>query len=258
MDKDFKRIRKRYFRCLIGLLILIILIIIKPGVAIDNYIIKFYYYISIIGVGFVGVIYPIFINVIEEDEHGQFWKKIIYEVSDILSLFIILCCLCQAFFAFGFFRAQVEGESMLNTLEPNDVLIVRSTSKVENFDIVIVQLKKDKNHRVNEEREKELLVKRLIGHGGDEIYYYNGNWYLNGEKLGSYSPMFDLDQGIEYKDGSYYIKDGYYFVMGDNRNHSSDSRVFGLFMKDQIVGKVKYRVKSLFKWEKVDWMYKNE
>ena len=258
MDKDYKRIRNRYIRSLVGVLVLIILLIIKPGVAVDNNIIKLYYYASIIGVMFVLVVYPLVINCIDSDNHLNFWKKIVSEFSDFLSLFIILCCVCQAIFAFGFFRAEVDGKSMLDTLQPDDVLIVRSSNKVENFDIIIVQLKEDQNRYVNETREKELLVKRLIGHGGDEIINDHGVWKLNGETLSSYNIMFDIGKGVSLIDGHYYIDEGYYFVMGDNRNNSSDSRIFGLFKKSQVMGKVIYRVNSLFDWEKVDWMDKHE
>lgn len=258
MDKRYLRIRNRYIRVLISLLVLIVLLIIKPGVAIDNNIIKFYYIISIVGFIFVGVVYPLFINAIDEDTQGNFWKKVISEFSDFLSLFIILCCFCQAIFAFGFFRAEVDGESMLNTLKPNDVLIVRSTSNVNNNDIVIVQLKDSQNRYVNETREKELLVKRLIGHSGDELIYENGVWTLNGEKLNHYNISFDIGHGISKVGEKYIIDEGYYFVMGDNRNHSSDSRTFGLFKKQQVMGRVVYRVNSLFKWEKVDWVNINE
>ena len=73
MDKDYKRIRNRYIRSLVGLLVLIILLIIKPGVAVDNNIIKLYYYASIIGVMFVLVVYPLVINCIDSDNHLNFW-----------------------------------------------------------------------------------------------------------------------------------------------------------------------------------------
>ena len=59
--------------------------------------------------------------------------------------------------------------------------------------------------------------------------------------------------GIEYdeEEDCYIVEVGYYFVMGDNRGGSNDSRQLGLFTEEQIVGKVIYELHSLFEWEKV-------
>ena len=66
-----------------------------------------------------------------------------------------------------------------------------------------------------------------------------------------------LEQCLQ-EDGTYVIPDGWYFVMGDNRQYTSnnqplsiDSRSFGLVHESQIFGKVEYRVQTLFKWVKI-------
>ncbi len=85
--------------------------------------------------------------------------------------------------------------------------------------------------------EKKNLTKRVIGLSNEEIKLTSdGHVYINGSLLDE--PYLPKDEFFSYEDKTYKIGDGQYFLMGDNRNNSSDSRVFGTVGIDKIFGKI--------------------
>ena len=97
---------------------------------------------------------------------------------------------------------------------------------IKRFDIVVVKM------------DKELLIKRVIGLPNEEIKYVDNKLYINGEYIKEpflnddvYTTNFSLDDFKLKK-----IPENCYFVMGDNREVSLDSRTFGCFSKDKILG----------------------
>ena len=99
-------------------------------------------------------------------------------------------------------------------------------------------------------------IKRVIGVPGDTIEYKDDVLYVNGEKVDepyltqkikeakeSGTAPFTPDFNIEYLSStkSKTVPEGMYFVMGDNRQHSTDSRVFGFVKKEAMIGKVSLR-----------------
>jgi len=135
---------------------------------------------------------------------------------------------------FGFQVARVEGESMIPTLENQDRLIVnKAVYRIHDpqvGDVVMLYYP--------EEPDKS-FVKRVVAEENDTIRSDNGHVYRNEVLL---NDDFIPEQNRSYDSwGPYVVKKGYYFVMGDHRNNSSDSRTWGEVPKKYIIGKVQIR-----------------
>ena len=135
---------------------------------------------------------------------------------------------------FGFQVARVEGLSMAPTLEDQDRLIVNKLAyrigEPRRGDIVMLY------YPLNPDKS---FVKRVIAEEGDSVHIVDGRVYVNDV------PLNDDYVPAEYRShddwGPQVIPDGYYFVMGDHRNNSSDSRHWGMVPKKYIIGKVQLR-----------------
>jgi signal peptidase I len=135
---------------------------------------------------------------------------------------------------FGFQVARVEGMSMAPTLEDQDRLIVnkliyRLTSPHKG-DIVMLY------YPVNPDKS---FVKRVIGEEGDVVRIVDGRVFVNDVPLNDDYVPNEFRSHDDW--GPQMIQEGYYFVMGDHRNNSSDSRHWGLVPKKYIIGKVQLR-----------------
>jgi signal peptidase I len=135
---------------------------------------------------------------------------------------------------FGFQVARVEGQSMAPTLADQDRLIVNKLAyrfgPPRRGDIVMLYYPRD---------PEKSFVKRVIAEEGDTIKIENGQVYVNNV------PMADDYVPEEYRShdswGPEAVREGYYFVMGDHRNNSSDSRHWGEVPKKYIIGRVQMR-----------------
>jgi signal peptidase I len=137
---------------------------------------------------------------------------------------------------FGFQVARVEGQSMAPTLEDQDRLIVNKLEyRLPNHsprvgDIVMLLYPND---------PEKSFVKRVVGEPGDTVRSVNGQVYRNDVPL---LDDFIPDEFRSYDTwGPEVVREGYYFVMGDHRNNSSDSRSWGLVPKKYIMGRVQLR-----------------
>lgn len=140
--------------------------------------------------------------------------------SEYNRMVLIAVVLIEIIFAGICFRAVVKGNSMKDTLHNGDCLLVVRTLRFKEGDIVVVCYKDDIQGESESIKNNELLVKRIKHLPGDDV---------NGEKL----------------------KDDEYWVEGDNKEDSYDSREFGPVTRQQIFGICKYRIRNLFKWEKL-------
>lgn len=125
---------------------------------------------------------------------------------------------------------RVSGTSMDPTLKEGEILILKKYDKsYERYDIVVLKHWDDK------------LIKRIIGLPGETIEYKDNKLYINGKETKDVITTGTEDFSFEGK-----IPEGYYFVLGDNRKNSADSRSLGLFTKEDIEGTTTF---ALFPFE---------
>lgn len=141
-------------------------------------------------------------------------------------------------------RTKVIGSSMEPMLKDGDNLIVDKLSyrfnEPERFDIIVFPFRYE---------EKTYYIKRIIGLPGETVYIdESGAVYINGEVLKeSYGKETIIDPGRAFE--PVVLGEDEYFVMGDNRNNSSDSRdpVVGNIHRDEFIGKAWMRIWPLDK-----------
>ncbi len=162
--------------------------------------------------------------------------------KEILSFVIYFAVVIAAMFLIIHFvgqRTEVSGSSMENTLSDGDNLIVDKISyrfhDPERFDIIIFPYQYE---------EDTYYIKRIIGLPGESVRIDDeGNIYINGEVLVEYYWKEVMkDPGIAKEE--IVLGDDEYFVLGDNRNNSSDSRdpSVGVIHRDDIIGRAWLRI----------------
>lgn len=118
----------------------------------------------------------------------------------------------------------VRGDSMYPTLDGNEVMLLKKyDTNYERFDIVVI----------NKSVEGDNLIKRVIGLPNETIRYKNGLLYINDNLVDDTYAYGETENFQEITLG-----DDEYFVMGDNRRVSLDSRIIGVIKKDEVEGTV--------------------
>lgn len=168
---------------------------------------------------------------------GAFFLDIIETVVIALSIFLII-------YLFVMQPHQVNGASMYPTYEDKEYLLTDKisykTGTPERGDVVV--FKAPPAAQCPEGTGCD-FIKRVIGLPGDAVEVRDESVFVNGIKLEeSYLPMGTPTRpGAATANGTVKVPEGHYFMMGDNRNHSSDSRSWGPVPKELIVGKVFFR-----------------
>ena len=188
-----------------------------------------------------------------------------HELFDWIYSIVVALFIAMIIHIFLFVPTKVSGQSMYPTLNNGEYLIVSKISHVfretpEYGDIVIIDSRTHRERSWMDDleepmknyiaifdrssREHNVWVKRVIGKGGDTLAFKEGHVWRNGEKLEE--PY--INEPMEFSmDGSYTVPEGTVFVMGDNRNHSSDSRFIGPVPVDHVLGKVAIQFCVLWK-----------
>ena len=157
-------------------------------------------------------------------------------VFEIILYFALVACITFLIIHFVGQRTVVNGVSMQPTLSDGDNLIVDKLSyrfhDPERFDIIVFPFQFQDN---------TYYIKRIIGLPGETVEIRDGHIYIDG----SSEPLEDVETK-EYMVGNYgpyTVPEGCYFVMGDNRNDSKDSRywIHPYVSKDKILGKAVFR-----------------
>jgi signal peptidase I len=134
-------------------------------------------------------------------------------------------------------RYRIEGSSMNPTLADGQYLLINNLSyylnQPERGEIIVF------HHPTSELN----LIKRVIGLPGDHVVIENGTVSVNGEVLAE--PY--IASAPSYR-GQWTVPEGNYFVLGDNRNQSSDSHTWSFLPKDHIVGRA-----DIIYWPFADW-----
>lgn len=166
------------------------------------------------------------------------WMKII-----LLTALIIL-----VFRQFLFEPVSVHGRSMMPTFEEDDKVLLVKISPIENFDLIVFKAPEGKN-----------FIKRVIGIPGDRLKMQEDQLYLNGRKMEEpylkENREWAKEQGypqLTTEFGEFTVPTGYYFVLGDNRLNSVDSRTIGFIQRDAVLGEVKYRISPLRHFGRVE------
>ena len=135
-------------------------------------------------------------------------------------------------------RTRVSGHSMEATLHAGDNLIVDKLSyhfrEPKRFEIIVFPYR---------HKENTYYIKRIIGLPGETVQVKDGYVYINGEKLDeNYGLEVMEDAGIAAEPIE--LGEDEYFVLGDNRNHSSDSRdpSVGILHRDELIGRAWVRI----------------
>lgn len=160
-------------------------------------------------------------------------KSVKREIFEWVMVFVVAAALAFVVRTFIFEPVRVDGSSMLNTLENNEFMVATKfdylTGDPERFDIVICDYPNTDDGMYR--------VKRVIGLPGETIELRSGMLYVNGQFV---EQAFDMTPN-ETSFGPFTVPQGSYFVMGDNRNNSKDSRspMVGALDRSMIKGHVR-------------------
>ncbi len=171
----------------------------------------------------------------------SFFQKIFRFLGNSIQFIVIFGGILVVIYAFVLKVNEVSGSSMFPNFKDKEQILTwvpaATFNSLKRGDVVVFH---------PPEQTDYLYIKRIIGMPGDRVMIQNGYVYVNGEQLDesaylrpivrTYGSTF-MKEGREYE-----VEPGTYFVMGDNREFSSDSRAWGLLDRRKIIGSSFFRV----------------
>lgn len=162
------------------------------------------------------------------------WKRFLLDLLETVGLAVVLFVGINTISA----RVRVDGFSMLPTLHDGEFVLVNKLAyqlgSPTRGDIIVF--------RSTTVRDLD-LIKRVIGLPGDKISIHPGQVIVNGQAL--QEPYINAEPNYS---GEWQVPDGYLFVLGDNRNDSSDSHAWGFLPLGNVIGKA-----MLIYWPPPEW-----
>lgn len=165
----------------------------------------------------------------------EFLKKAVASIFDFLQSIVVVMAILVMVYLFGVSPQEISGQSMYPFFDNGEYIL---TNKIEyklndpkRGDIVV--FKSPQNKEID-------YIKRIIGLPGDRVNLIDGKYYLNGKVLSEpYLPpnLYTFAGSFLRENSEIVVPPGRYFVSGDNRPHSLDSREFGTVPRGDIIGK---------------------
>ncbi len=171
-----------------------------------------------------------------KDKHPNVYKYIRYIIV-VIMIMIIVNYSRKHLFCFNYIMSS----SLENTLMTDDIVFsTRLTDDIDRYEIVSFNFYVD--------RDSSVYIKRVIGLPGDTVEILNGDVYVNGEKIKDeyvYNDPYNGALCVGYK--KYEVPEDSYFMMGDNRHNSYDSRYWDnpFVKKEDIIAKALFVVYPL-------------
>lgn len=158
-------------------------------------------------------------------KYKQVLKSTVYSLIVVAAVAVLIATL-------AFPVLQISGSSMEPTLNDEEIVVLLKTTNMKKGELCCFSY------------QNKLLIKRVVGLPGDKINIdTDGNVYINNELI---DEPYVIDRALGECDITFpcYVTDNHYFVLGDHRSTSIDSRssVIGLVSEDYIVGKIFFRI----------------
>lgn len=148
--------------------------------------------------------------------------------------YIVILIIVVLFRSFIATPVKVDGTSMYPTLDGNEIMILNKLGKIDRYDVVVIDYSPSD------------IIKRVIGLPGETVEIKNNVIYINGKKI--------KDQYGKGDTGEYdkiQLSDDEYFVLGDNREYSKDSRYIGPIKAKEIKGTTNFIIFPFTKFGKI-------
>ena len=166
------------------------------------------------------------------------WKRFLIDLFETVGLAVVLFLIINTVSA----RVRVDGFSMLPTLHDGEFVLVNKLAyrmgTPTRGDIIVF--------RSTTTNDLD-LIKRIMGLPGDKISIHNGQVIINGQTLTE-----AYINAVPNYSGEWQVPEGYLFVLGDNRNDSSDSHAWGFLPEQNVIGK-----SMLIYWPPPEWAFIN-
>lgn len=168
----------------------------------------------------------------QDERFRSIYHEIVFLIGTIITFFVL--------FKVVTFN-HVPSKSMENTIRINSIICIsRNVKTINRYDIITFNKTIEKDGK----KISDNLIKRVIGLPGDTLTFSDNNIYVNGDLV---DDSFVKYKTFTYKNETIVVPDEKYFVMGDNRGNSYDSRNWGFVDRSEIKGKAIYTLLPLSK-----------